>query len=243
MIFQDQPLLEWRPYADDYLAELMRNESRGDGKLEICFRCGVRSLDHIPLFRCMDCFTEDLVCQKCCLDMHIDRPLDIIEASAKFIDRDSGADTYPQKWNGDFFERITLKSIGVSVQLGHRAGTKCPTPRAVEDFTVIHTNGIHSVRLAFCNCPNRPTAGDWYQQLLRSRWFPATHLNPRTAATYRVLNMFHVLTLQGKVTTYDFYAGIEKLTDNTGVEDMKVILDSMPSFYASINLFTVTGSL
>ncbi|KAJ3817326.1 hypothetical protein F5880DRAFT_1493129, partial [Lentinula raphanica] len=89
------------------------------------------------------------------------------------------------------------------------------------DFTVIHTNGIHMLDLSYCNCPNRVLAGDWHQQILRRRWFPATHLEPRTAATYQVLDMFHVLTLQGKVTTYDFYAGLEKLSDNTGIKGLK----------------------
>lgn len=76
--------------------------------------------------------------------------------------------------------------------------------------------------LAYCNCPGRRAAGEWRQQLLRRRWFPATHLDPKTAATYRVLNTFHVLTLQGKVTTYDFYAGLEKLSNNMGLGDTKV---------------------
>jgi hypothetical protein len=34
--------------------------------------------------------------------------------------------------------------------------------------------------------------------------------------------MFHIMMLQGKVTTYDFYGGLEKLTDNTGLAKMKV---------------------
>ncbi|KAJ3964968.1 hypothetical protein EV361DRAFT_873590 [Lentinula raphanica] len=126
-----------------------------------------------------------------------------------------------QRWNGCFFEKIALRELGITVQVGHRAGERCVNPKVIHDFTVIHTNGIHTVHLMYCNCPNRVVAGEWYQQLLRHRWFPATHLEPCTAATYRVLDTFHVLTLQGKVTTYDFYAGLEKLTDNTGVKNLK----------------------
>ncbi|KAJ3964660.1 hypothetical protein EV361DRAFT_873830 [Lentinula raphanica] len=178
----DQPLLEWKAHADEYLSEMIRNEGRGDGELQICFLCkrhGDKS-------------------------RHEDRPLDVVE-----------------RWNGRFFEKVALRDIGVTVQLGHRVGESCINPRVVHDFTVIHTNGLHTVHLAFCNCPNRALAGEWYQQLMRCCWFPATHLEPRTAATYRVLDTFHVLTLQGKVTTYDFYAGLEKLTDNTGVKHIK----------------------
>ncbi|KAJ3751974.1 hypothetical protein EV360DRAFT_75765 [Lentinula raphanica] len=171
----DQPLLEWRRMADRYLFEMIQNESRGDGDVDTCFRCRKTSEDHVPLFRCMDCFPEDLVCEKCCREMHELRPLDVIE-----------------KWNGKFFQRVSLKSIGVFVQLGHNART-------------------------YCSCPNQFVAGEWWQQLLRRRWFPATHIEPQTAATYQVMNMFHVLTLQGKVTTYDFYAGLEKMTDNAAL--------------------------
>ncbi|KAJ3816422.1 hypothetical protein F5880DRAFT_1494319, partial [Lentinula raphanica] len=198
-------LLEWKAHADEYLSEMIRNEGRGDGELQICFLCKRHGDKYVPVFRCMDCFAMDLVCEECCRSRHEDRPLDVVE-----------------RWNGRFFEKVALRDIGVTVQLGHRVGESCINPRVVHDFTVIHTNGLHTVHLAFCNCPNRALAGEWYQQLMRCCWFPATHLEPRTAATYRVLDTFHVLTLQGKVTTYDFYAGLEKLTDNTGVKHIKV---------------------
>ncbi|KAJ3833633.1 hypothetical protein F5878DRAFT_665489 [Lentinula raphanica] len=207
----DQPLLEWRKFTDDYLAEFIRNEGRGNGNVDTCFHCRRNSLDCLPLFRCMECFPEDLVCENCCRRMHEFRPLDVVE-----------------KWNGKFFERISLKTIGVFVQLGHNARTACPNPRVVENFTVIHVNGIHTVRLHYCCCPNELVAGERWQQLLRRRWFPATHIDPQTAATYQVMNMFHILTLQGKVTTYDFYAGLEKMTDNAA-------LVSLPDRYRSFS--------
>ncbi|KAJ3716228.1 hypothetical protein C8R42DRAFT_589224, partial [Lentinula raphanica] len=147
------------------------------------------------------CLTNGLVCAECCLLDHLQRPLDIIE-----------------KWNGSYFERIPLQQMGLSVQLGHSCDSICPAPRIVKNFTVIHTNGIHQVTALFCNCVNRYAAGEWRQQLHRRRWFAATHLQPETAATYEVLNHFHVLTLQGKVTTYDYYTGLEKLYDNLGTE-------------------------
>ncbi|KAJ3764973.1 hypothetical protein FB446DRAFT_655900, partial [Lentinula raphanica] len=207
----DQPLLEWRRLADDYLSEMIRNEGRGDGQLETCYNCRKSARDHEPLFRCMDCFPNDLMCEDCCRELHVFRPLDVIE-----------------KWNGDFFERVSLKSIGVFIQLGHVARNVCPNPRVVDNFTIIHVNGIHTVRLQYCGCPNQLLAGEWWQQLLRRHWFPATHIEPQTAATYRVMNMFHVLTLQGKVTTYDFYAGLEKMTDNAA-------LVSLPDRYRSFS--------
>ncbi|KAJ3717891.1 hypothetical protein C8R42DRAFT_644500 [Lentinula raphanica] len=137
----DQPLLEWRAHADDYLAEMIRNESRGDSDVETCCVCQREGEEHTPLFRCMECFAEDLVCEECCKSKHEDKPLDIVE-----------------RWNGKFFERISLRDIGVTIQLGHQLGQLCINPRVVRDFTVIHTNGIHTVDLSYCNCPNRASA-------------------------------------------------------------------------------------
>ncbi|KAJ7212322.1 hypothetical protein B0H12DRAFT_1033245, partial [Mycena haematopus] len=50
-------------------------------------------------------------------------------------------------------------------------------------------------------------------------WFPATHDMPRTAATLRMLDFFHTLTLQGKTTMFDFYTSLEKLTDASGTSE------------------------
>ncbi|KAJ3964320.1 hypothetical protein EV361DRAFT_70089 [Lentinula raphanica] len=190
------PFLEWVSYQNEYLAELLREEGRGDSPLEKCWKCG----EETPLYRCISgCFSSGLVCEECCRLEHLDRPLDLIE-----------------KWNGQFFDRVWLSQLGISVHFGHAFECICPHPRIVKEFTVIHTNGIHRVTGVFCNCMNKPIAGEWRQQLLRRRWFPATHLQPETAATFEVLNQFHILTLQGKVTTYDYYAGLEKLYDNLG---------------------------
>jgi hypothetical protein len=81
---------------------------------------------------------------------------------------------------------------------------------------------MHGVSVDFCGCSNREIAGSHRQQLLRMSWYPSTHAEPQTVATFHVLETFHIMTLQGKVTTYDFYSGLEKMTDNTGMVKMKV---------------------
>jgi hypothetical protein len=62
------------------------------------------------------------------------------------------------------------------------------------------------------------------QQLMRREWFPATHIEPQTCCTFRVLQHFHMQTLQGKIAAYDYYGALEKLTDNTGLNPTKVSL-------------------
>lgn len=127
-------------------------------------------------------------------------------------------------WTGLFFIGTTLHDLGLRVQLGHAYGRSCPTKLAANAaFRVFHSNGIHHVAIDQCRC----YGVDLYQQLLRIGWWPGTPLEPKSAATFEVLNHFHILNLQGKVTGYSFYQALEYQTDNTGLEPPPVRLSSL----------------
>ncbi|KAJ7912792.1 hypothetical protein B0H13DRAFT_2232409 [Mycena leptocephala] len=201
----DATLQQWVPHIDRYLAEFLRLEGRGCVAREWCPACPRETRAANPAYRCMDCFFPDLLCAECCVVKHKEHPLDRVE-----------------HWNGQHFERVTLKSLGLRVQLGHTGYETCTNPIAAhQDFTVVHTNGIHPVAVDYCGCSQAHAAGDRVEQTLRRSWFPSTSLEPQTCATFRVLETFHIMTLQGKVTTYDFYGGLEKLTDNSGLGNIK----------------------
>lgn len=128
------------------------------------------------------------------------------------------------------FMSASLAELGLRVQLGHIPGFTCAHPHpAPYHFSVIHTNGIHSLRIDYCQCDNARAAGSHRQQLLRRGWFPATHTEPKSCASFAVLEQFHMLNLQGKIAGYDYFSGIEKLTDNTGLSKLKVSSLSMIS--------------
>lgn len=57
---------------------------------------------------------------------------------------------------------------------------------------------------------------DHWEQLMLNEWLPATMDRPKTACTFRTLETFHMLSHRGKITAYDFYTSLEKLTDNIG---------------------------
>ena len=121
----------------------------------------------------------------------------------------------------------------MNVQLGHPVGEQCSRPRPVPkgEFVVVHDNGVHVVSLTFCGCE---TAGTYFRQLLRVRWFPATSDKPRTAATFCVLEHFHILSLESKISCYDFYNALSRLSDNTGLNPPKVRLSpTFPLFVLS----------
>jgi hypothetical protein len=124
-----------------------------------------------------------------------------------------------QRWTGSYFQRSSLQKAGLRVQLGHPPGQYCTMRSAVRnDFTVIHSNGIHSVSVDVCGCSNVKM----HIQLLRVGWWPATPLDPNSCATFQVLREFQTLNLQGKVPIYDYYRTLELLTDNTGLESLPV---------------------
>ncbi|KAF7349568.1 CxC2 domain-containing protein [Mycena sanguinolenta] len=124
-----------------------------------------------------------------------------------------------EKWHNSYFVRTSLARLGLRVQLGHRPYERCSAPEpARSGFITIHTNGIHEMLVDFCGCERSADAGPPEIQLLHAGWFPATHERPQTCATISVLEKFHQDTLQSKMTMYDFYGVLEKLTDNTGIK-------------------------
>lgn len=115
--------------------------------------------------------------------------------------------------------RTSLRDLGLVVYLGHQ-GKPCPFPgRVVDNFTVVHTNGIHTVKVQLCACHGKHLETKF--QLLRCSWLPASTGDPRTAFTFVVLNSYHLLSLQGKISREDYYLSISRHTDNTGLDPPK----------------------
>ncbi|KAG1879782.1 hypothetical protein F4604DRAFT_1679367 [Suillus subluteus] len=115
---------------------------------------------------------------------------------------------------------ISLKKLGLRVQLENPAGAKCLFPKRAfnDDFTLIDTNGIHEIGLDFCGCE---TAQTHMKQLLHMAWFPATTTDPCTAATFQILEQYHILSFESKCSSYELYHTIMQLLDNTGLYPRK----------------------
>ncbi|KAK7026667.1 hypothetical protein VNI00_015540 [Paramarasmius palmivorus] len=209
-----QVMAEWHNLRDDYLEQFMWLEGRDDA----INRCHCKAIDATPIYRCRECFSTSLYCKKCILESHKNRPLDRIE-----------------KWNGKFFECVLLRDLGLIVQLGHADGSNCLNPiQAPSNFTVIHINGFHRVSVNYCGCYRASGHSHPRQQLLRYQWYPATHRAPQTCFSFRVLENFHAMTLLGKITSYDYYRALKKLTNDLGTFDYK---DRYESFRRAIQQF------
>ncbi|KAG1787612.1 uncharacterized protein HD556DRAFT_1434387 [Suillus plorans] len=187
-----------------FLEKILRLEGKGNLRNAPCSRCG----DLSPKYRCEDCFGVNLHCSSCIKAAHQLHPLHRL-----------------QKWNGKYFERVTLKALGLRIQLGHAPGQACPNPRRAfnNDFFVMDSHGIHEVSLDFCDCTD---AVAHVQQLLRISWFPSTTADPKTAATFHLLEEFHILSFESKVSAYEFYNALARRTDNTGLAPAKTRYES-----------------
>lgn len=183
-----------------------------------------------PEFRCEDCLGTELYCKACTVERHIETPTHRIEASGNVQYSLLRADCLAQYWNGRHFEDTNLQHLGLRLQLGHPPGEHCSNPSLIHhDFVVLDTNGVHNVTLCFCECQ---TAQSRTTQLLRMRWFPATTLEPKTAATFRLLHHFHILSFESKASTFEYWQTLARLTNNTGLNPPKVSsqIDLIQSF-------------
>ena len=120
-----------------------------------------------------------------------------------------------QKWNGNFFNKGSLRNLGLSYQFGHSGGV-CPCPLAgPKDFVVFNITGPHFVTFKYCNCGEQPLSN--WTQLLHERWFPTTLSRPKMAFTFDCLETFHELTLQGKTNLFDYYHTLLQRSNNTSI--------------------------
>ncbi|KAG2127505.1 hypothetical protein DEU56DRAFT_872776 [Suillus clintonianus] len=198
----DDLLLIWMNERDLFLAELLRHEGRGGYTSDVCPGCPCPTSTP-PRYRCQDCLDSQLYCGLCIIQYHIWLPTHHIE-----------------EWTGQFFQRISLKTMGLRVQLGHTIGERCILPKKAfnDEFVLIDTNGVHEIGLDFCGCTTSQTHT---KQLLRAGWYPSTSTDPRLAATFRVLHHYHVLSFESKTSAYEFYHSLVRLTDNTGLTRQK----------------------
>lgn len=209
--------MTWRDmYREQYLVQNLALEGRGRlwGQCAMCAGSA--------LFRCLDCVGACSFCRSCAVKAHRSAPLHILEVSTEWCGESSVTDTdqHIQEWKNTHFQRVTLKDLGLRVQLGHSFGQYCPfRDSGNKDFVVIGMNGIHRVNVDFCGCPGHPEP---FIQLLELRWWPSTPIAPQTAATMDVLRKFHILNLQARLPPTEFYRGLERMADGAGLVDLPV---------------------
>ncbi|KAG1878131.1 hypothetical protein DFJ58DRAFT_712725 [Suillus subalutaceus] len=198
----DNPIALWVKEHETYLLELLWLEGRGDYVFtEVC--PGSSECNGYPEYQCRDYFGTALYCKDCIVARHRESPLHRI-----------------QHWDDGHFKCTSLKDLGLRIQLGHSVWGRCcnPSPTFHDDFVVLDVTGVHQVAVDFCACEiaQSPTT-----QLLHAHWFPATTIDPKTAATFCLLHHFHILTFESKASAFEVWQTLSRLTDNTGISTPK----------------------
>ncbi|KAG1869298.1 hypothetical protein C8R48DRAFT_597979 [Suillus tomentosus] len=184
-----------------FILKFLWHEGRGDyDGASVCWHC---HLD-VPQFQCINCFGAELYCKDCIITLHAQNPVHCI-----------------QEWTNSCFMAVSLKNLGLRIQLGYFAGDSCLLSEQAfnNEFTFINTSSIHNIGLDFCECE---TAQTHTKQLLHAAWFLATTADPHIAATFHILKQYHLLSFKLKASRYKFYRSIARLTDNTGLHHQKV---------------------
>ncbi|KAL1671328.1 hypothetical protein EV122DRAFT_226759 [Schizophyllum commune] len=152
-----------------------------------------RAAETSRLFCCWECgdFNE---CLNCALARHRSMPLHDI-----------------QEWTGSYWQRITLKSMGLIYQLGH-GGLPCAHPDPVVRQMVVVDDLIHTVAYRYCSCRGL-RSNNAVRQLLRNRWYPATVAEPETCVTFRALDAFRLAAVHANVNVNNWLKAIEERTD------------------------------
>ncbi|EIN11591.1 hypothetical protein PUNSTDRAFT_62212 [Punctularia strigosozonata HHB-11173 SS5] len=190
----------WHPHCAKFLDNLIAREAIPTEQPVPCVEC--HRTTNPGVYRCEDCHGDRMLCAQCLVESHKWLPYHNIRA-----------------WKDDCFQSITLQELGLRIQLGHPDGSECSQAvPAHQNFLVFDTTGYHYVNLSYCQCkfPNVQSARD---QLLNIGLYPASSKQPRTAFTFRFLDSFHRLTLQGKITLHDFLLAIIHTTDSAGLRD------------------------
>ncbi|KAH9851013.1 hypothetical protein C2E23DRAFT_733773 [Lenzites betulinus] len=193
----------WLPFRNDFLDELLQYEGCDEnlkGADSLCHICNTEPAG----VRCRDCHRRPICCQGCLVHAHADLPLH-----------------RPESWDGKRFVRTTLRDLGLVVQLGHSRG-KCTHPaKNTRQVAVVDMCGIQAVNVRYCECLDAENGlTHQWRQLFHVGWFPATTHRPETAVTFQLLKTFHELNLQGKTNLYDFSKTLERLTDNSGLQEV-----------------------
>ncbi|KIJ35086.1 hypothetical protein M422DRAFT_181134, partial [Sphaerobolus stellatus SS14] len=142
------------------------------------------------------CDNPSLRCKKCTIELHQSQPCH-----------------RPYKWNGEYYQRISLDSIKFIWHLGH-GGSAClhmyddTSPYYIR---LVDLSGVHTIKVGWCRCGLKP---DFFRQLLVRCIIPASMQRLRTGFTQWVFKTFHLLNLIAHVTPWDWCALLHRLTDN-----------------------------
>ncbi|KAF7335852.1 hypothetical protein MSAN_02331700 [Mycena sanguinolenta] len=131
----------------------------------------------------------ELYCTECSVCWHENVPLHIVDL-----------------WDGTFFKRSSLKELGLHIQFGHAGCSSTLATSIASPWTFAAAR----VAVRWATMASSYYAADGFRPRM---------ICPKLQQPSRVLDFFHMQTLQGKTMMFDFYTSLEKLTDVSGTSD------------------------
>ncbi|KJA14195.1 hypothetical protein HYPSUDRAFT_150698 [Hypholoma sublateritium FD-334 SS-4] len=173
--------------------------------------------------KCMDCSLSAPACSLCFIDEHV----------ARYTH-------WANIWNDEIgcYTRQDISCLGYVINLGH-GGRPCPDtiPNSDIFFHIVDTNGVHNTKIRFCGCLPKL---DRASQLLKHQLFPATMSRPTMAFTFRLMDFYNVVHVEGKISAYDFIGSIRRTTDNVFTHN---VTDPYPQFRLVSRVWTLLANL
>ncbi|KAJ7033844.1 hypothetical protein C8F04DRAFT_1183806 [Mycena alexandri] len=83
-------------------------------------------------------------------------------------------------------------------------------------FTIVDNNRIDGTSVRICRCGSAGV--DRCQQLLDAHIFPCTLDGPCRGITFNCMKKFQLLSLESKITAYDYVGSLSRITDNSFTE-------------------------
>lgn len=219
-------LSDWLPSRDLYTCEVLDHEQSTADTL--CPECQSRP----GLLRCKDCFTGQVLCRNCCLTVHRGTPFHSIEKWTGLFFQSTSLDEEGFTWylghHGIPCPEIQLESSNLETQASDRVGGRTTDEEVLSDawqddtrkcLVVVDVSGVHQLHIGWCQCRDAPGADI---QLLRNRLFPATISNPSTAFTFRLLDYFHIDSVECKTSASSFFSKLRRLTNESSPDSVPV---------------------
>ena len=193
---------------------MLHLEGHGDGRLQGCMSCS--SAD--GFYHCEDCVGGILECHACCLWWHHHLPLHIIQVRVVCV------------WMVQFW-LTTAAMEPALLQKNHAQGNGTTCATQAHGFCLpdseARLQGLHSPsheRLTLC-CnrflrlwpPHNESTTAAQNRLVSSNGSLPTDL-----CNIRLFELFHTVTLTGKLSAHKFYKALKHLTDYTGLNVPKV---------------------
>ncbi|KAI0656991.1 hypothetical protein C8Q70DRAFT_1046552 [Cubamyces menziesii] len=157
-------------------------------------------------WRCLDCLGRAHFCGACVSKYHRLNPFHRL-----------------LRWNPGlgYWEKRAMADHGHVLCYGH-GKQMCPERTSPpRELVIVHAGGVTQIKLAFCECKRaalRQLAAKYDReealQLIDMGLYPGSWQQPRTAFTQDVLRSANLLTLQGGISTQDFYTYLKRTTNN-----------------------------